>query len=123
MKIIGIIPARYNSKRLPGKPLIRIQGKYLIELTYTNLIKMRIFDTIYIATDSEKIKDSLNMIGISSIMTSHNLINGTERCGELIEKVKNEVTNKDIIVNIQCDEPFVKKTHIKNKTTNAYSPV
>ena len=123
MKIIGIIPARYNSKRLPGKPLIKIHGKYLVELTYTNLIKMGIFDAIYIATDSKKINNVLNNIGISSIMTSQDLINGTERCGELIQKLKDKINNEDIIINIQCDEPFVKKSHIEKIVSLFKKPV
>ena len=113
MKIIGIIPARYNSQRLPGKPLIKIHGKALIELTYTNLIKMELFDSIYIATDSEKICNEAKKIGASAIMTSVDLKNGTERCNEAIKKLGSKISHDDIIINIQCDEPFVKKQHIQ----------
>jgi 3-deoxy-manno-octulosonate cytidylyltransferase (CMP-KDO synthetase) len=113
MKIIGVIPARYNSKRLPGKPLIKIHGKTLIELTYTNLIKMELFDSIYIATDSEQICNKAKEIGASAIMTSIDLKNGTERCNEAIKKLGSKISHDDIIINIQCDEPFVKKKHIQ----------
>ena len=113
MKIIGVIPARYNSKRLPGKPLIKIHGKALIELTYTNLIKMELFDSIYIATDSEQICNEVKKIGASTIMTSVDLKNGTERCNEAIKKLGSQIYHDDIIINIQCDEPFVKKKHIQ----------
>lgn len=111
MKIVGIIPARYNSKRLPGKPLIKINGKTLIHLTYKSVLNSRLFDSIYIATDSIKIRSAVKKFGAQCIMTSSDNQNGTERCVEVINKLKHLISDKDIIINIQCDEPFIKKEH------------
>ncbi|MBF25803.1 MAG: 3-deoxy-manno-octulosonate cytidylyltransferase [Flavobacteriales bacterium] len=113
MKIIGIIPARYGSKRLPGKPLIKIKNKSLLELTFNAVSKSKVFDLIFITTDSKKIIDLSKSIGAECIRTSKNNQNGTERCAELITKLNMQIDNHDLIVNIQCDEPFIQKNHLE----------
>ena len=113
MKIIAIIPARYGSKRLPGKPLIQINKKALIQITYESVLGSNLFDLIFVATDSEKIKKTVINFGGQCVMTSSKHLNGTERCAELINKLKHQISNQDLIVNIQCDEPFIKKNHLK----------
>ena len=113
MKIIGIIPARYDSKRLAGKPLININGKPLIQLTYDAVLNSKLFDSILITTDSKKIEKIAHKFGATCIITSKKCRNGTERCAEVIKIIHNEIDDKDIIVNIQCDEPFIKKIHLK----------
>tara|TARA_B100000902_G_C27313529_1_gene919852 strand:+ start:776 stop:1477 length:702 start_codon:yes stop_codon:yes gene_type:complete len=113
MKVVGIIPARYGSKRLPGKPLITINNKPLIELTYHAVAQSKLFDLILIATDSERISSLSKSFGAECIITSNTSQNGTERCADLINRLDKQIHNQDLIVNIQCDEPFIKKEHLK----------
>jgi 3-deoxy-manno-octulosonate cytidylyltransferase (CMP-KDO synthetase) len=102
MKIIGIIPARYASTRLSGKPLLKLGGKTIIELVYLNSLKSKYLDSIYVATDDERIFNAVEKFGGNAIMTSIRHKSGTER---IIEASKN--INCEIIVNIQGDEPFI----------------
>jgi len=113
MKIIGIVPARYGSKRLLAKPLIEINDKPLIQLTYEAVLNSKLFDDIFIATDSEKIKNTVSSFGAPCIITSKKNKNGTERCAELIRNKQSDFNDNDLIVNIQCDEPFIQKNHLK----------
>ena len=87
MKVIAVIPARYDSKRLTGKPLIQINNKTLIQLTYETVLASQLFDSIFIATESELIKNTVIQFGATCIMTSKEVKNGTERCAELIRKM------------------------------------
>ena len=113
MKVIGIIPARYGSKRLTGKPLIQFHNKTLIQITYEAIVNSKLFDSIFIATESEIIKKTVMQFGGQCIMTSKEAKNGTERCAELIRKISRNIAKDDIIINIQCDEPFIQKEHLK----------
>ncbi len=113
MKVIGIIPARYKSSRLFGKPLIKIKNKPLIQLTYESVLNSNLFDLIFITTESKKIKEVATSFGAKCIITSEENINGTERCGELVHKLNDQINDTDLIINIQCDEPFIKKVHLK----------
>jgi len=113
MKVIGIIPARYGSKRLTGKPLIQFHNKPLIQITYEAIVDSKLFDSIFIATESEVIKKTVMQFGATCIMTSKEVKNGTERCAESIRKIKHDIEQDDIVINIQCDEPFIKKDHLK----------
>lgn len=112
MKIIAIIPARYGSKRLLAKPLIKIKNKPLVQLTYEAVLASKLFDAIFIATESKKIQQVTSAFGGTCIMTSEHCKNGTERCAELVNKLN--FHNNDLIVNIQCDEPFIQKKHLKS---------
>ncbi|MFH1379009.1 MAG: 3-deoxy-manno-octulosonate cytidylyltransferase [bacterium] len=102
MEIIGVIPARYNSTRLPGKPLIRIQGKPLIQWTYENALKSNMLSRIIVATDDRRIFRVVQMFGGQSILTSSRCRTGTDRIAEVASKIKG-----DIFVNIQGDEPLI----------------
>ena len=104
MKILGIIPARYASTRFPGKPLIDIAGKTMIQRVYEQAKHCTLFTKIIVATDDEKIFNHIANIGGDVIMTSSTHQNGTERCAEVVEKLTEDF---DIIINIQGDEPFV----------------
>ena len=112
MKVIGIIPARYGSKRLLAKPLIKIHNKPLIQLTYEAVLNSKLFDDIFIATDSKKIKNTVSSFGAPCIITSTKNKNGTERCAELIRTTLSDFNDTDLIINIQCDEPFIKRVHL-----------
>ena len=102
MKIIGIIPARYASSRFPGKPLIDLKGKSMIERVYKGAEKSQKLSRIIVATDDERIVDEVNRFGGEVMMTSPNHLNGTDRCSEVINTI-----DCDVVVNIQGDEPLI----------------
>ena len=107
MKKIIVIPARYASTRLPGKPLLTINGKPLIRWVYEKASAARLKDEIIIATDDEGIAKVSNDFGARVVMTSPDCKSGTDRVHEAI---KNE--EGDIIVNLQGDEPFIRSDMI-----------
>lgn len=112
MKIIGVIPARYESSRFPGKPLADICGKPMIWWVYQQCKKVEDFDEVYVATDSNKILDTCNELNVNAIMTSDLHKTGTDRVGEVARKV-----SADLIVNIQGDEPLLEPDTIKAAIT------
>lgn len=103
---IGVIPARLESTRFPGKLLHPLKMKPLIQHTYENALRSNRFDLILIATDCEQIATLAKSFGAEVIMTGKNCRNGTERIAEAVSKDK-RLQNASIIVNIQGDEPFV----------------
>lgn len=109
MKIIGIIPLRYGSTRFPGKPLLEIKGKTMIQRVYEQAQKAVSLSYLTVATDSEKIKENVDSFGGVVIMTSDKHQSGTERCCEAAEKLQPvlNLDDDDIILNIQGDEPFI----------------
>jgi len=102
LKVIGVIPARYDSTRLPGKPLKDINGKSMIVRVAEQAMKSRILDDVIVATDSELIKTHLTERGIKVCMTGSDIRSGTDRCYEAAKGIA-----CDIIVNIQGDEPLL----------------
>jgi 3-deoxy-manno-octulosonate cytidylyltransferase (CMP-KDO synthetase) len=102
MKILGIIPARYASTRFPGKPMAMIGDKTMIERVYIQCIKSNLTDII-VATDDERIYKHVRTFG-KAMMTADHHPSGTDRCQEVIEKVRDEF---DFVINIQGDEPFI----------------
>lgn len=102
MKVVGIIPSRYASSRFPGKPLIDLKGKSMIQRVYENASKATLLDEVIVATDDERIYNHVIDFGGKVMMTGIQHANGTERCGEVSEK-----TDADIVINIQGDEPLV----------------
>lgn len=98
---IGVIPARFSSTRLPGKPLQDINGKPMIQRVYENVKKSKL-DRVIVATDDEKIYKEVLAFGGEVVMTSSDHINGSSRIGEVAKKIE-----ADIIINIQGDEPLV----------------
>lgn len=102
MTVLGIIPARYASTRFPGKPLATIGGKSMIERVYIQCIKSSLTD-IMVATDDERIYKHVKSFG-RVMMTSENHQSGTDRCQEVVEKMREKF---DYIVNVQGDEPFI----------------
>ncbi len=109
MKIIGIIPARYDSSRFPGKPLAYICGKPMIWWVYNQAIKVGEFnDEVYVATDSKLIFDACEQNNIKVVMTSDKHQTGTDRLGEMAELI-----DADYYVNIQGDEPLIEPQSIE----------
>ncbi|MCX7991636.1 MAG: 3-deoxy-manno-octulosonate cytidylyltransferase [Proteobacteria bacterium] len=102
MKIIAIIPARISSTRLPEKPLALIGKKTLIQWVYENVSKSKLIDKVIVATDSDKIAESVHSFGGNFEMTSPDHQSGTDRIAEVAIKL-----DGDIILNVQGDEPFI----------------
>jgi 3-deoxy-manno-octulosonate cytidylyltransferase (CMP-KDO synthetase) len=108
----GIIPARYASARFPGKPLVLIGNKPMIQRVYEQARKT--LDIVWVATDDKRIFDAVTDFGGKAIMTSPNHLSGTDRCAEAVTKINNETGKKiDIVINIQGDEPFINPEQIK----------
>jgi 3-deoxy-manno-octulosonate cytidylyltransferase (CMP-KDO synthetase) len=107
----GIIPARYASMRFPGKPLVLIGNKPMIQLVYEQVVKA--LELVYVATDDKKIYDSVKGFGGKVVMTSPLHQSGTDRCAEASLIIARETGIKsDVIINIQGDEPFIKSEQI-----------
>lgn len=103
MKIVGIIPARYASTRLPGKPLATILDKPMIEWVYRSVKKSRLIEQIIVATDDQRVFDEVKRFGGEVVMTPLDIQTGSDR----IAYVARQLPLADIIVNVQGDEPFV----------------
>jgi 3-deoxy-manno-octulosonate cytidylyltransferase (CMP-KDO synthetase) len=116
MTIIGIIPARYNSTRLPGKPLADILGKSMIRRVYERA-QLSKLDKIVVATDDQRIVDEVKSFGGEAIMTSSQHISGTDRCLEVLLSLTEKY---DAVVNIQGDEPFIEPKQI-NQLIDAFT--
>ena len=103
-----IIPARYSSKRLPGKPLIDINGIPMIIRTFNQCKKAVPASKIIIATDDKRIQKICSKNGINSIITSKKCLTGTDRIAEVAKKIK-----KSFYINVQGDEPICNPKDIK----------
>ncbi len=104
MKIIGIIPARYDSTRFPGKPLVKIKGVSMIQRVYEQVQAAELITKTIVATDDERIFNHVKSFDGNVIMTAKTHESGTERIAEVIKKIDD---NFDIAINIQGDEPFI----------------
>jgi len=101
-KVVAIIPARYASTRLPGKPLADIAGKPMVWRVYEQARKAGLVDDVWVATDDERVYDTVRGLGGQAIMTSPECASGTDRLAETAESVM-----ADIYVNVQGDEPMI----------------
>lgn len=108
MKFMAIIPSRYASTRFPGKPLIDLAGKPMIQRVYEQ-VKKAVAD-VWVATDDYRIFDVVQSFGGDAIMTSPQHRSGTDRCFEAYEKIG---INADVVINIQGDEPFIQPEQIE----------
>jgi len=103
MRVVGVIPARYASTRLPGKPLVDILGKPMIRRVYENAARSRLLEMLIVATDDERILEAVRAFGGRAVLTSRDHATGTDRVAEVVRGLEAE-----IVVNIQGDEPFVR---------------
>ena len=99
---MGVIPARYNSSRLPGKPLLLLQGKPMIQRVYESASKSKFIDRVLVATDDQRIKKSVDDFGGKAILTSSKPRTGSDRVAEAVKGL-----DYDLVINIQCDEAFM----------------
>ncbi|MDR3287449.1 MAG: 3-deoxy-manno-octulosonate cytidylyltransferase [Prevotellaceae bacterium] len=109
----GIIPARFASTRFPGKPLVDIFGKPMIQHVYEK--SQQVFDIVYVATDDKRIFDAVVNFGGNVVMTSAEHKSGTDRCAEAVDIIQNKINKKiDVVVNIQGDEPFIAEEQLQS---------
>lgn len=113
MKTLGIVPARYASTRFPGKPLVMIGSKTMIERVYEQAGKA--LETVYVATDNALIEEAVIGFGGNVVRTSEKHQSGTDRCNEALEIIEKKTgTRFDVVINIQGDEPFIDPSQIES---------
>lgn len=110
--IVAIIPARFASTRLPGKVLLEINGKPLIQYVYESVSKSKLIGDIIVATDNQKVVDAVELFGGKAILTPSEMKSGSDR----IAYVARNLENAEIIVNVQGDEPLISNEVIDNTT-------
>ena len=111
-KFIAIIPARYASTRFPGKPLVELDGKLMVQRAYEQAKK--VFDSVYVATDDNRIFEAIESFGGKVVMTSDKHRSGTDRCAEAVVTIESlESKSYDVVCNIQGDEPFIQPEQLQ----------
>ena len=108
MKFIGVIPARYASTRFPGKPLAILGGKTVIQRVYEQVSS--VLKEAYVATDDDKIFNTVKQFGGKVVMTSPNHKSGTDRIEEAVQKIGGHF---DVVINVQGDEPFIHRSQLE----------
>ena len=111
MNFVGIIPARYESTRLPGKPLVNLGGKPIIIRVLERV--RQVLPDIVVATDDHRVEAVVKNNGGLALMTEVTHKSGTDRCGEAALQLISSGKPVDVIINIQGDEPFISEEHIK----------
>jgi 3-deoxy-manno-octulosonate cytidylyltransferase (CMP-KDO synthetase) len=109
MKILGVIPARFASTRFPGKPLAMIGQKPMIQHVWDRCVLSQHVKDWVVATDDQRIFDSVKSFGGRAMMTSQNAQSGTDRCAEVLQAFPHAF---DVVINVQGDEPLVDVTQI-----------
>ena len=104
MKIGAFIPARYAATRFPAKLMQTLGDKTVIRHTYDNTVATGLFDSVYVVTDSEIIFNEITQHGGNAIMSKRSHESGSDRIAEAVQEL-----DIDIVVNVQGDEPFVKR--------------
>ncbi|MCU8345507.1 3-deoxy-manno-octulosonate cytidylyltransferase [Vibrio vulnificus] len=115
MSFTVVIPARYQSTRLPGKPLADIAGKPMVQWVYEQAIQAGAQDVI-IATDDQRVADAVAVFGGKVCMTSPNHESGTERLAEVVQLMG--IADDHIVVNVQGDEPLIPPSIIRQVAEN-----
>src|SRR2546428_7056482 len=105
---IAIIPARFNSTRFPGKPIVIIEGKTLIEHVYRRVEQAALVSRILVATDDQRIADAVQRFGGTAIMTRNDHFSGTDRSAEAVQDLHTDT----LIVDVQGDEPMIEPADI-----------
>lgn len=108
MKVVAILPARYGSTRFPGKPLVDIAGKPMIQHVYERTALTKSVDRVIVATDDERIRSAVESFGGEVEMTRDDHPSGTDRLAEVAGRIE-----ADLIVNVQGDEPLIDPTMIE----------
>ena len=111
--VLTVIPARYASQRLPGKPLIDLNGKTMIERVYEQVKQARLVGQILVATDDDRIMEAVRSFGGNAVLTDPSLPSGSDRVAAAVEN-----SGADIIVNVQGDEPLIPPAMIDETIQN-----
>ena len=113
MKFIAVIPARYASTRFPGKPLVMLGGKTVIERVYTQTKK--VIENLFVATDDERIQRAVMEFGGEVVMTRPDHKSGTDRIEEAVSLLEARLclSADDVVINVQGDEPFIQPSQIE----------
>lgn len=114
MKTIAIIPARYASTRFPGKPLAMLGNKPMIQWVYERVSAMPELEGAVVATDDERIEETVKKFGGRVMMTSTEHRSGTDRCGEVLRRLEAAGEHYDVVINVQGDEPFVDMSQLRS---------
>jgi len=109
--VLGVIPARLSSQRLPHKPLHPIAGRPLVEWVWRRVAGFALFDALVVATDSERVADAARAFGAPVAMTSEAHPSGTDRVAEVARLPA--YAGFETVVNVQGDEPFVRRDHLE----------
>jgi 3-deoxy-manno-octulosonate cytidylyltransferase (CMP-KDO synthetase) len=109
--VLGVIPARLSSQRLPHKPLHAIAGRPLIEWVWRRVVDFGLFDAVVVATDSARVADAARAFGATCVMTREDHPSGTDRVAEVARLP--EYAGFGTVVNVQGDEPFVRRDHLQ----------
>jgi len=110
MKFVGIIPARFQSSRFPGKPLAIINNKPMIQWVYENVVKA--VNEAWVATDDDRIFEAVENFGGRAVKTLSTHQSGTDRCAEAARIIA-KTTDFDVVINVQGDEPFIQPKQIE----------
>lgn len=111
---MAIIPARYASTRFPGKPLALLGDKPVIQWVWENVSAMPELACAVVATDDERIAEAVKGFGGRAVMTASTHRSGTDRCGEVVRKLREEGQTFDVAINVQGDEPFVRQEQLRS---------
>ncbi|MBN2329740.1 MAG: 3-deoxy-manno-octulosonate cytidylyltransferase [Candidatus Omnitrophica bacterium] len=109
MKAICVIPSRFASTRLPGKPLVEINGKPLIQWVYERASQAKRFERVIVATDDERIREAVKGFGGEAIMSPPSLPTGSDRVARVMQDMN---LDHDVIMNLQGDEPLIDPTDL-----------
>jgi 3-deoxy-manno-octulosonate cytidylyltransferase (CMP-KDO synthetase) len=109
LEMVAIIPARFDSSRLPGKLLLKLEGKSILQRVYERALQCSVLDKVFIATDSELIFDHATEFGAECFLSKLKHESGTDRIAELAETL----SDTKFIINLQGDEPFINPKHIE----------
>ena len=107
-KFVGIIPARMQASRFPGKPLKNILGMPMVEHVYRRALLFGFWDYLAVATCDKQIKEFSESVGIPVVMTSDSHVRALDRVAEAVEKAVPDLNEDDIVVNVQGDEPMLR---------------
>ncbi|MFC7360042.1 3-deoxy-manno-octulosonate cytidylyltransferase [Nocardioides astragali] len=104
VRALAVIPARMASTRLPGKPLLLIEGRTIVQWVHDATASSGVFDRVVVATDDERIAEAVDAFGGESLMTSSDVTTGSERVAEAAAAIGDRF---DVVANVQGDQPFV----------------
>lgn len=122
MKVIAIIPARYESIRFPGKPLAKLGTKYIIQHVYERVQSSSLFTEIVVGTDDQRIFEAVESFGGKVVLTSKKHESGTDRVAEVCKKLPG-CNDADVVLNVQGDEPFISREPLKKLIAAFDDPV